>query len=137
MSDQRKPRTPSRPPASTGKRTPGSRAGSGSGGSGRGRGAANKGGGSGRRGSKKRWSWGRVFRTVLVTGLVLVIVGALGFVYLYNATTIPDPNKDFQTQTTHVYFKDGKTDLGNFVQQNRTSVKLSQVPKHVQDAVIA
>ncbi|MEP6813956.1 MAG: transglycosylase domain-containing protein [Marmoricola sp.] len=128
MSDQRKPSTPAKRPASAGKRAAGvppNR--SGRGGSGGGKGS----------GRKRGWSWGRFFKIGLVSGLVLVIIGALGFVFVYNSTTIPDPNKDFQTQTTHVFFKDGKTDLGNFVQQNRDSIKLSQVPKHVQDAVIA
>jgi len=146
VSDQRKPPGPAnrppgpkRPDASGNRTAAASRTGSGRGGSGGGRAPAKKGSGRGRgRGKKKRGlSWGRVFKTALVSGLVLVIIGALGFIYVYNSTTIPDPNKDFQTQTTHVYFKDGKTDLGNFVEQNRESIKLSEVPKHVQDAVIA
>ena len=83
------------------------------------------------------WSWGRFFRIGLVTALVFVIIGALGFVYVYSSTTIPTPNKDFQTQTTNVYYKDGKTGLGRFVEQNRESIPFAQMPKHVRDAVVA
>ena len=83
------------------------------------------------------WSWARFFRIALVTALVFVIVGALGFVYVYSSTTIPDPNKDFQTQTTNVYYKDGKTGLGRFAEQNRESIPFAEMPKHVRDAVVA
>ena len=68
---------------------------------------------------------------------MFVIIGALGFVYVYSSTTIPTPNKDFQTQTTNVYYKDGKTGLGRFVEQNRESIPFEQMPKHVRDAVVA
>src|SRR5689334_22528548 len=96
-------------------------------------------GGSGTRatGDGRRWSWGRFFRIGLITALVFVIIGALGFVYVYNSTTIPDPNKDFQTQTTNVYYKDGKTGLGRFAEQNRESIPFAEMPKHVRDAVVA
>ncbi|MDX6281847.1 MAG: hypothetical protein QOH03_2918 [Kribbellaceae bacterium] len=92
-----------------------------------------KGGGKGGKG----WSWGRFFRITLITGLVFVILGALGFVYVYNTTAIPNPNKDFQTQTTKIFYKDGKTSLGSFADQNRESIPFSQMPKHVRDAVVA
>ena len=36
------------------------------------------------------------------------------FVFLYQTTDIPDPNEDFQTQTSFVYYADGKTELGQF-----------------------
>ena len=91
----------------------------------------------GDRADGRGWSWGRFFRIGLVTALVFVIIGALGFVYVYSSTTIPTPNKDFQTQTTNVYYKDGKTGLGRFVEQNRESIPFAQMPKHVRDAVVA
>ena len=55
----------------------------------------------------------------------------------YLSTDIPDPNKDFTAQTTFVYYADGKTEIGRFASQNRTSIPLSDVPKSVQDAVIS
>jgi membrane peptidoglycan carboxypeptidase len=65
------------------------------------------------------------------------LLGAAAFAYGYAATDIPNPNEDFETQTTIVYYADGKTELGRFAEQNRTSISLSEVPQHVQDAVIA
>ncbi|MBA2772783.1 MAG: transglycosylase domain-containing protein, partial [Nocardioidaceae bacterium] len=50
---------------------------------------------------------------------------------------IPDPNKDFQAQTTTVYFSDGKHVLGQFALQNRQSIPLEQMPQSIQDAVIS
>ena len=85
-------------------------------------------GNGGNRAEGRGWSWGRFFRIGLVTALVFVIIGALGFVYVYSSTTIPTPNKDFQTQTTNVYYKDGKTGLGRFAEQNRESSRSSRCP---------
>jgi membrane peptidoglycan carboxypeptidase len=79
----------------------------------------------------------RLLRWGLLAGLVAVILGAAAFAYGYMATDIPDPNKDFQAQTTFVYYADGHTQVGKFATQNRVSVPLSDVPRHVQDAVIA
>ncbi|MGA8995240.1 MAG: transglycosylase domain-containing protein, partial [Nocardioidaceae bacterium] len=69
--------------------------------------------------------------------LGLVLLGAGAFAVLYVSTDIPDANADFTTQTSFVYYADGKTEIGRFAQQNRTDVPLSSVPQHVQDAVIA
>ena len=68
--------------------------------------------------------------TVFGLGLVL-------FAFAYATTDIPDPNKGFEAQTTYVYYSDGKTVLGKFAEQNRTTIPLSDIPQHVQDAVIA
>ena len=46
----------------------------------------------------------------------------------YATTDIPDPNKDFQAQTTFVYYADGKTEIGRFASQNRRAIPLSDVP---------
>ncbi|MBA2640953.1 MAG: penicillin-binding protein, partial [Nocardioidaceae bacterium] len=67
----------------------------------------------------------------------LVAAGLVAFIIAYQAVDIPDPNEDFQTQTSFVYFADGKTQLGEFELQNRQSVALSDVPQSLQDAVIA
>ena len=61
----------------------------------------------------------------------------MAFAVGYTTTEVPDPNKDFQAQTTFVYYSDGKHEIGRFANQNRTSIPLSDVPQHVQDAVIA
>jgi membrane peptidoglycan carboxypeptidase len=69
--------------------------------------------------------------------LAVVLLGVGAFAVGYATTDIPDPNKDFTAQTTFVYYSDGKTPIGSFASQNRTSIPLSDVPGHVQQAVIA
>jgi hypothetical protein len=54
--------------------------------------------------------------------LVGFLLGTAAFAYGYMSTDIPDPNEDFQTETTIVYYADGKTELGRFAEQNRISV---------------
>ena len=66
-----------------------------------------------------------------------LVLGAVAFVYLYKTTDIPDPNKDFETQTTFVYYADGKTELGQFATQNRAAIPLREMPQNIQDAVVA
>ncbi|MGH3508994.1 MAG: transglycosylase domain-containing protein [Nocardioidaceae bacterium] len=91
-----------------------------------------------RRAARSKGGWGR---RIVKWGLLTVLAGFLllvgAFWYAYAHTTIPDPNQAFEAQTTLVYYKDGTHVLGKFATQNRTSVPLSQVPKSVQDAVIA
>ena len=83
----------------------------------------------------------RRLRRVLKWFLIVALVGTLlligGFVYLYRTTPIPDPNKDFQTQTSFVYYDDGKTEVGQFATQNRQIISLSKMPDNLQNAVIA
>ena len=79
----------------------------------------------------------RILKWVGLFMLAGFLLGAAAFAYGYAATDIPNPNEDFETQTTIVYYADGKTELGRFAEQNRTSISLSEVPQHVQDAVIA
>lgn len=73
--------------------------------------------------------------------LALFFLGVIGaaatFFIGYQTTDIPDPNKEFATNTTTVTYADNKTQIGSFFEQNRRSVPLAQIPKHVQDAVIA
>ncbi|MFT4299682.1 MAG: transglycosylase domain-containing protein [Aeromicrobium sp.] len=65
------------------------------------------------------------------------VSGALAFFVLYQMIDIPDPNEEFQTQTTKVYFSDGTTLLGEFSEQRRENVTLDQVPASMQAAVIS
>jgi membrane peptidoglycan carboxypeptidase len=79
----------------------------------------------------------RVLKWALIAALVgsLALVGV--FVYLYKTTSIPNPNKDFQTQTSFVYYSDGKSQLGQFATQNRSIIPLSEMPPNLKDAVVA
>jgi membrane peptidoglycan carboxypeptidase len=82
----------------------------------------------------------RVLR-VLKWGLIVSLVGSLVligvFVYLYKTTPIPNPNKDFQTQSSFVYYGDGKTEIGQYATQNRQIIPLSEMPSSLKDAVVA
>ena len=79
----------------------------------------------------------RVLKGAAITGLVLALIGAGAFVVLYRAIDVPDPNRDFQTQTSFVYYSDGKTELGRFATQNRNSIPFNDMPEQVRDAVVA
>jgi membrane peptidoglycan carboxypeptidase len=70
-------------------------------------------------------------------GLTLGVLGVIALVVMYQRTEIPDPNREFQAETTTVYYSDGKHKIGTFALQNRDAVALSDVPQHVQDAVVA
>ncbi|WP_235737532.1 transglycosylase domain-containing protein [Nocardioides alcanivorans] len=72
-----------------------------------------------------------------ITGLVLALLSVLTFVILYRAIDVPDPNADFQTQTSYVYYSDGKTEVGRYANQNRNSIAFSDMPDTVKAAVVA
>jgi membrane peptidoglycan carboxypeptidase len=74
---------------------------------------------------------------LVIAGLVgaLVLVGT--FYIAYRATDIPSANSAFQSQTTNVYYAGGKSKIGRFATQNRESIPLADVPKVMQDAVVA
>jgi membrane peptidoglycan carboxypeptidase len=79
----------------------------------------------------------KVVKWLLIIGLVTTLTGIGAFYYAYTQTTIPDPDADFTTETTKVYYADGKTELGQFAVQNRESIPLSEMPDQLQQAVIA
>ncbi|HEX6197919.1 MAG TPA: transglycosylase domain-containing protein [Jiangellaceae bacterium] len=77
------------------------------------------------------------WRTVLLGFLGLMLAG-LGAIYLaYANTEIPDANAQTNYQSSIVYWGDGETELHRFAEIQREPVSLNDVPKHVQDAVIA
>jgi membrane peptidoglycan carboxypeptidase len=79
----------------------------------------------------------QVAKWLLILGLVGGLLVAAGLFYVYKSTDIPDPNEDFETQTSFIYYADGKTELGKFATQNRESIPLKQIPQTMQDAVVA
>ena len=91
-------------------------------------------------GSRKMKSKGRmrrVLKWLLALGLFGFVLGAATVAVAYTLIDIPDPNEDFQAQTTTVYYSDGKHKIGTFAVQDRTAVELSKVPDSVQNAVVA
>jgi membrane peptidoglycan carboxypeptidase len=79
----------------------------------------------------------RVVKWLGITGLVLALVAVGAFVVLYRAIDIPDPNEDFRTETSFVFYADGKSEVGRFATQNRDSIPLDEMPENLQDAVVA
>ncbi len=76
-------------------------------------------------------------RWIAFLGVFGILVGALTFFVLYQAIKIPDANADFQTQTTKVYYSDGKHVIGSFATQDRESIPLEDMPATMQAAAIA
>jgi membrane peptidoglycan carboxypeptidase len=89
------------------------------------------------RGAKVR----RVLFYLLLAGLACVLVAVGGFVYLYKTTDIPKANDAFQTNTSYVYYDNGKGDqgepIGEFAVQNRDSISYGTMPQDIKDAVVA
>ncbi len=87
-------------------------------------------------GEGRAW-WVKTLRWFAFLAVAGFATGALAFFIVYRSIDIPDPNAEFQTQTTKVYFSDGTTELGEFAEQDRENVDLDQVPASMQAAVIA
>ncbi len=79
----------------------------------------------------------RVVRWFLALGLVGVLVAVLAFVLAYRAIDIPDPNADFLTETSFIYYADGESELGRFATQERESISYDEMPATVRNAVVA
>ena len=72
-----------------------------------------------------------------IAGLVMVLIMSGLFFIAYRSIDIPSANSDFTTQTTHVYYSDGKTELGAFAIQKRDPIPLDEMPETLKDAVVA
>jgi len=59
------------------------------------------------------------------------------FFYLYSTTDLPDPNEDFTTNTTFIYYNDGRNELGSLAVQNRQTLEYSAMPQVMKDAAVA
>ncbi len=80
---------------------------------------------------------GRFFGVLAIVVAVCLVGGVAALAVGYSRTTIPDPNADFTTNTSFVYYDDGKTQLGSFAIQNRQSISYDQMPASIKDAVVA
>ena len=81
--------------------------------------------------------WQQILRWVAAVGVSGTVVGAITFFALYQIIDVPDANADFKTQTTNVYYSDGKHRLGTFATQDRENVTLDEVSEDMRAAVIA
>ncbi len=78
-----------------------------------------------------------VFKWIGIVALAFAVLGAGAFGVIYATTPIPDPNTDFQTNVTTVYYRDGSDKMGEFAVQNRRSIPLSEMPESVKQAIVA
>ncbi|HST64395.1 MAG TPA: transglycosylase domain-containing protein [Mycobacteriales bacterium] len=67
--------------------------------------------------------------------LILLGIGTVGLIYV--RTEVPDPNALPTNQIATIYYGDGKNVLARVGSQNRSDVKLAQIPEPVRFAVLA
>ncbi len=86
-------------------------------------------------------SWGRIIKRIfiwlLIFVLVIMVLGALAAVVAYRTVSLPDPSRDFQTNTSFLYYRDGKTKLGSLAVQNRQTIDYTEMPDNIKNAVIS
>ncbi len=92
---------------------------------------------TGKGGKKKANPWVRALIWVTSILLSLGVIGVGAIAVAYSMIKLPDPNADFQTNTSFVYYADGKTKIGSFQVQNRQSIDYDKIPQNVKDAVVA
>ena len=79
---------------------------------------------------------GRLLRRVLIAFVLLIASLCTAAVVAYRLTDIPEPHPETVTQST-VFVDDKGSYLGRRGPVDRQEIPLSQVPRYVQDAVIA
>ncbi|MEU8971817.1 transglycosylase domain-containing protein [Streptomyces monashensis] len=79
---------------------------------------------------------GRIARRLLAAFLALIVLLCAAVVVAYKLTVIPEPHPDTVVQST-VFLDEKGAYLGRRGPVDRQDVPLSQVPRYVQDAVIA
>ena len=90
------------------------------------------------RGRKPRKNpWLTALKWFGIMMLSLALIGGIAFGVAYSTVKIPDANADFQTNTTFVYYNDGKELLGSFQVQNRQSIPYADMPQVAKDAIVA
>ncbi|MEA5052278.1 MAG: transglycosylase domain-containing protein, partial [Propionicimonas sp.] len=101
------------------------------------RAAAKRSASRGKTKKKRRSPWLRVLGWTGLGLAVLALLGITAVVIAYGTVKIPDQNADFKTNTTFVYYNDGKTQLGSFQVQNRVSVNYDDMNQYAKDAIVA
>ena len=79
---------------------------------------------------------GNIIRYGIFAGGVGFIIAVLGFAFAYFTVSIPDPNAFVNSQSTIIQYADGQ-EIGRLGSENRTVVKLANIPLHVRQAVMA
>ena len=79
---------------------------------------------------------GNLFRYGIFATGIGFILAVLGFAYAYFTVSIPDANSFVNSQSTIIQYADGQ-EIGRLGSENRTVVKLANIPLHVRQAVMA
>jgi membrane peptidoglycan carboxypeptidase len=91
--------------------------------------------------ARRRRIWRRLRRISYVVAALAVVL-PIGLFYLcYQMWDVPDSAQITagQNQTITLYYSDGRTELGRIIPPtgNRTLVRFADIPKHMQDALLA
>ena len=92
---------------------------------------------SGKPGKKPKSGWRRFFTWFGIAVLALAVAGGTVLGVAYATVRLPDANADFQTNTSFVYYRDGKEKLGSYQIQNRQTLAFDEIPQNVKDAIVA
>jgi membrane peptidoglycan carboxypeptidase len=79
----------------------------------------------------------RTFKWGSISALAMVLIVAAIGAWFYRSVEVPDPNEDFLTESTVVYYSNGKAELGSFAVHQRDSIPLEEMPDVIKDAVVA
>jgi membrane peptidoglycan carboxypeptidase len=85
----------------------------------------------------RRWTWKKALAVAGSAFVLLILALVGGYYYLYSSATIPTALADALDQSTTVYYSDGTTVLGTISNEDRQNLTINQIPKSMQDAVIA
>ena len=70
-----------------------------------------------------------VLRWTLIVALAGTIALLAVFFLAYKFTKVPSPNSAFEAQASYVTYAGGKQRIGQFADQNRSSVPLSEISR--------
>lgn len=87
-------------------------------------------------GGRGRWPM-KTFRWLVFLGFLGTLAAVVALVVAYQTVKLPKANAAFKTQTTNVYYSDGKTKIGSFSVQNRQNVTSSEISDTMKAAIIA
>src|SRR5262249_50322996 len=86
----------------------------------------------------RRWTWKKALGVAGAMFAVFILLLVSAYFYAYNRTQIPETlAAGILEQNSTVYYSDGTTPIGTFGTTHRQILTFGQIPKTVQDAVLA